>query len=241
MKAGIVVFPGTNRERDMAIALQAVTGRKPQMIWHGETTLEALDLVVLPGGFSHGDYLRCGAMAARSPIMAAIQAFAAAGGHVLGVCNGFQILTEAGLLPGALLKNASLRFLSQDCHLRVERADTAYTSQYRPQQVFRAPMAHGDGNYFADPETLDRLEGENLVAFRYASPEGALTQAANPNGSQRHIAGIVSPNLRIMGLMPHPEDLVDDLLGGTDGLPLFRSLAQAAPTTRSAQPVSQGA
>ncbi len=227
MKAGVVVFPGTNRERDIAIALQAASGRRPRMVWHGDTDLAGLDLVVLPGGFSHGDYLRCGAMAARSPVMAAVRAFAAAGGHVLGVCNGFQILTEAGLLPGALLRNASLRFLSQDCHLRVERADTAFTRHYQPGQVFRAPMAHGDGNYFADPATLDRLEGEGLVALRYASPEGAVVPEANPNGSARGIAGILSPNLRVMGLMPHPEDLVDPLMGGTDGLPLFAGMAKA--------------
>ncbi len=227
MKAGVVLFPGTNRERDIAIALQAVSGRRPRMVWHGDTDLAGLDLVVLPGGFSHGDYLRCGAMAARSPVMGAVRAFAAAGGHVLGVCNGFQILTEAGLLPGALLRNASLRFLSQDCHLRVERADTAFTRAYRPGQVFRAPMAHGDGNYFADPATLDRLEGEGLVALRYASPDGTLAPGANPNGSARSIAGILSPNLRVMGLMPHPEDLVDPLMGGTDGLPLFAGMAEA--------------
>ncbi len=227
MKAGVVVFPGTNRERDMAIALQAVSGRRPRMVWHGETELAGLDLVVLPGGFSHGDYLRCGAMAARSPVMAAIREFAAAGGYVLGVCNGFQILTEAGLLPGALLRNASLRFLSQDCHLRVERADTAFTRHYQPGQVFRAPMAHGDGNYFADPATLDRLEGEGLIALRYANPEGAVVPEANPNGSARGIAGILSPNGRVMGLMPHPEDLVDPLMGGTDGLPLFAGMAEA--------------
>ena len=226
MKAGVVVFPGTNRERDVAIALQAASGRRPRMVWHGETELAGLDLVVLPGGFSHGDYLRCGAMAARSPVMGAVRDFAAAGGHVLGVCNGFQILTEAGLLPGALLRNASLRFLSQDCHLRVERADTAFTRHYRPGQVFRAPMAHGDGNYFADPATLDRLEGEGLVALRYATPEGAVVPEANPNGSARSIAGILSPNLRVMGLMPHPEDLVDPLMGGTDGLPLFAGMAE---------------
>ena len=227
MKAGVVVFPGTNRERDIVIALQAASGQRPRMVWHGETELAGLDLVVLPGGFSHGDYLRCGAMAARSPVMGAIRAFAAAGGHVLGVCNGFQILTEAGLLPGALLRNASLRFLSQDCHLRVERADTAYTRHYRPGQVFRAPMAHGDGNYFADPATLDRLEGEGLVALRYASSGGAIVPEANPNGSARSIAGILSPNGRVMGLMPHPEDLVDPLMGGTDGLPLFAGMAEA--------------
>lgn len=227
MKAGVVLFPGTNRERDIAIALQAVSGRRPRMVWHGDTDLAGLDLVVLPGGFSHGDYLRCGAMAARSPVMEAVRGFAAAGGHVLGVCNGFQILTEAGLLPGALLRNASLRFLSQDCHLRVERADTAFTRAYQPGQVFRAPMAHGDGNYFADPATLDRLEGEGLVALRYASRDGTLAPEANPNGSARSIAGILSPNLRVMGLMPHPEDLVDPLMGGTDGLPLFAGMAEA--------------
>ena len=227
MKAAIVVFPGTNRERDMAIALHRVTGQKPRMVFHHETDLDGLDLIVLAGGFSHGDYLRCGAMAARSPVMPSIRAFAERGGHVLGVCNGFQILTEAGLLPGALLKNASLRFLSQDCNLRVERSDTAYTGHYQRGQVFRAPMAHGDGNYFADAATLERLEGEGLVALRYCTPSGELTPAANPNGSQRHIAGIFSPNLRVMGLMPHPEDLVDPLMGGTDGLPLFQGMAEA--------------
>ncbi len=227
MKAGIVVFPGTNRERDVAIALQGATGRAPRMVWHRDTDLDGLDLVVLPGGFSHGDYLRCGAMAARSPVMDSVRTFAAAGGYVLGICNGFQVLTEAGLLPGALLRNAGLRFLSRDCHLRVERADTAYTRHYQRGQVFRAPMAHGDGNYFADTTTLDRLEGEGLVAFRYAMPDGGLTDAANPNGSARSIAGVFSPNLRVMGLMPHPEDLVDPLMGGVDGRPLFTGVVEA--------------
>jgi len=227
VKAGVVIFPGTNRERDVALALQAVSGRRPRMVWHRDSDLSGLDLIVLPGGFSHGDYLRCGAMAARSPVMDAIRGFAASGGHVLGICNGFQILTEAGLLPGALLRNASLRFLSQDCHLRVERADTAFTRSYQPGQVFRAPMAHGDGNYFADPATLDRLEGEGLVALRYASPSGETVPEANPNGSARSIASILSPNLRVMGLMPHPEDLIDPLLGGIDGLPLFEGIAEA--------------
>jgi phosphoribosylformylglycinamidine synthase I len=227
MKAGIVVFPGTNRERDMAIALKRSTGQTPRMVWHGETDLAGLDLVVLPGGFSHGDYLRCGAMAARSPVMPAIRAFAERGGHVLGVCNGFQILTEAGLLPGALLQNASLRFLSMDAYLRVERTDSAYTSRYQRGQTFRAVMAHGDGNFFADSETLDRLEGEGLVAFRYATADGQTTAAVNLNGSARNIAGIFSPNLRVLGLMPHPENLVDPLMGGEDGKPLFDSLASA--------------
>lgn len=227
MNAAILIFPGTNRERDMAIALRRATGHAPRMVFHTETSLpERLDLVVLPGGFSHGDYLRCGAMAARSPIMPALHAYAAAGGHILGVCNGFQILTEAALLPGALLRNAALRFLSQDCHLRVETTGTPYTSHYQRNQVFRAPMAHGDGNYFADEATLDRLEAEDLIPLRYCTPQGDLTPASNPNGSQRHIAAVLSPNRRIMGLMPHPEDLVDPLMGGTDGLPLFLGMAE---------------
>ena len=227
MRAAVVVFLGTNRERDIAIALERATGRKPAMVWHGETELPALDLVVLPGGFSHGDYLRCGAMAAHSPVMPAVRAFADRGGHVLGVCNGFQILTEAGLLPGALLRNAGLRFLSRDCWLRVERADTAFTRHYQRGQCFRAPMAHGDGNYTADAATLDRLEGEDLVAFRYATPAGDVAPEANPNGSTRSIAGIYSPNGRVLGLMPHPEDLVDELMGGTDGLPLFTGMTES--------------
>ena len=217
MKAGIVVFPGTNRERDMGAALAIATGRRPALLWHRDTELPDLDLVVLPGGFSHGDYLRSGAMAAHAPIMAAIRAFAAAGGHVLGVCNGFQILTEAQLLPGALLRNAGMRFLGGDCVLRVERAGTPFTRGWRQGELFRAPLAHGDGNYIADAATLDRLEGEGLVAFRY--------QGGSPNGSARGIAGILSDNLRICGLMPHPENLVDPLMGGIDGRPLFDGLA----------------
>jgi len=226
MKAAIIVFPGTNRERDMRVALKRVTGRDPLMLFHREELPQDLDLVVLAGGFSYGDYLRCGAMAAQSPIMKDVKDYAAKGGHILGVCNGFQILIEAGLLPGGLLRNASLRFLSMDCHMRVERAGTAFTSRWQKGAVFRAPMAHGDGNYFADDATLDRLEGEGLVAFRYSDEAGAVTEAANRNGSARSIAGILSPNLRICGLMPHPEDLVDPLMGGTDGLPMFESLAE---------------
>ncbi len=227
MRAGIVVFPGINRERDMAIALERSAGRAPRMVWHRETDLSGLDLVVIPGGFSYGDYLRCGAMAAQSPIMAAIRDHAARGGYVLGVCNGFQVLTEAQLLPGALLRNQGLRFLSMNCHLRVERADTDYTRHYQKGEVFRAPMAHGDGNYFADDTTLDLLEGEGRVIFRYATPSGEATPAANRNGSARNIAGIASENLRVLGLMPHPEDLVDPLMGGEDGKPLFDSICAA--------------
>jgi phosphoribosylformylglycinamidine synthase len=183
--------------------------------------------VVLPGGFSHGDYLRCGAMAAQSPIMPALRDFAGRGGHILGICNGFQILTEAGLLPGALLRNASLRFISRDCHLRVERADTAFTRHYQRGQVFRASMAHGDGNYFAQAETLRALEEEGRIAFRYVTASGDISPGANPNGSVASIAGIYSENLRVLGLMPHPEDLVDPLMGGTDGKPLFDGLVEA--------------
>jgi phosphoribosylformylglycinamidine synthase len=219
MRTGILLFPGINRERDMAIAVTRSFGAAPRIVWHKETDLSGLDLVILPGGFSFGDYLRCGAMAAHSPVMRAVKDHAARGGYVLGVCNGFQILTEAGLLPGALLRNAGLRFLSMDTMLRVERTDTVFTSHYQQSQVFRAPMAHGDGNYTADEATLDRLEGEGLVAFRYAEE--------NRNGSARHIAGMYSENFRILGLMPHPENLVDPLMGGEDGKPLFDSLAAA--------------
>ena len=220
MKAAICVFPGTNRERDMAIALERASGRKPLMLWHRETELPAgLDLVVLPGGFSYGDYLRCGAMAAQSPIMAAVKAFAAKGGHVLGVCNGFQMLTEAGLLPGALLRNASLRFLAMDCTMRVERVDTPYTSHFQTGATFRATMAHGDGNYFCDPNTLAELESEGRIVFRY--------EGENRNGSLHAIAGICSPNARVLGLMPHPENCVDPLVGGTEGLPMFSSIVES--------------
>jgi phosphoribosylformylglycinamidine synthase len=203
----------------MVLAVRQSFGTEPRIIWHKETDLSGLDLVIIPGGFSFGDYLRCGAMAAQSPVMQAVKTHAARGGYVLGVCNGFQILTESGLLPGALLRNAGLRFLSMDTLLKVERNDTVFTSKYGKGEVFRAPMAHGDGNYTADDATLDRLEGEGLVAFRYHDE--------NRNGSARAIAGIYSPNLRVLGLMPHPEDLVDPLMGGTDGKPLFDSLAAA--------------
>ncbi len=220
MQAALLLFPGINRERDMIQAVRQSFGRAPAIVWHKETELPAgTDLVILPGGFSFGDYLRCGAMAAHSPVMRAVRDHAGRGGYVLGVCNGFQILTEAGLLPGALLRNAGLRFLSMETRLSVERADTVFTRNWAPEAVFRAPMAHGDGNYTAGTETLDRLEGEGLVAFRYADE--------NRNGSARRIAGVFSSNLRVLGLMPHPEDLVDPLLGGTDGKPLFDSLAAA--------------
>ncbi|GLQ61606.1 phosphoribosylformylglycinamidine synthase subunit PurQ [Gluconobacter cerinus] len=230
MKAGIVVFPGTNRERDMVHALKLVSGQTPKMIWHRDTSLGDLDLVVLPGGFSFGDYLRSGAMAAHSPIMREVKAFAEKGGHVLGVCNGFQILTETHLLPGALLRNAGLRFLSQDCHLKVENATSAFTQGWKSGDIFRAPLAHGDGNYTASPETLERLEGEGRVAFRYCAADGQVSDGnrhSNPNGSARSIAGILSENGRVCGLMPHPENLTDPEIGATDGVPLFKGLVEA--------------
>ena len=227
MKAGVVVFPGTNRERDMVQALRLVSGKEPALLWHRDTSLPSLDLIVLPGGFSFGDYLRSGAMGAHSPIMREIKTFAERGGHVLGVCNGFQILTEAHLLPGALLRNAGMRFLAQDGFLRVENNATAFTRGWKEGAVFRAPLAHGDGNYTAPPEELDRLEDEGRVAFRYASATGqvdANNRLSNPNGSQRSIAGVLSANKRVCGLMPHPENLVDPDLGATDGVPLFTGL-----------------
>jgi phosphoribosylformylglycinamidine synthase len=224
VKAGIVLFPGVNREREMALALAQAAGDMPRLIWHTETNLAGLDLIVLPGGFSYGDYLRCGAMAAHASVMRAVRDHAARGGFVLGVCNGFQVLTEAGLLPGALLRNAGLRFIAADHWLRVERDDTDYTRRYRAGQVIQATMAHGEGNYTADPATLDRLEAEGLIAFRYCDATGALAEAANPNGSARHIAGVFSPNRRVLGLMPHLENKVDPLTGGVDGRPLFDSL-----------------
>ncbi|WP_367160001.1 phosphoribosylformylglycinamidine synthase subunit PurQ [Kozakia baliensis] len=230
MKAGVVVFPGTNRERDMVQALRLVSGKEPALLWHRDTSLPSLDLIVLPGGFSFGDYLRSGAMGAHSPIMREIKTFAERGGHVLGVCNGFQILTEAHLLPGALLRNAGMRFLAQDGFLRVENNTTAFTRGWKEGAVFRAPLAHGDGNYTAAPEELDRLEDEGRVAFRYASAAGqvdANNRLSNPNGSQRSIAGVLSANKRVCGLMPHPENLVDPDLGATDGVPLFTGLLES--------------
>jgi len=227
MNASVIVFPGSNCDRDVARTLQAAMGRAPRMVWHGETELPASDLIVLPGGFSYGDYLRAGAMAAHSPIMQAVVERARSGVPVLGICNGFQILTETGLLPGALMRNASLKFICKDVLLRVESTDTLYTRAYRGGQVVRFPVAHHDGNYFADDDTLDRLEGEGRVVFRYSDARGQATPEANPNGSQRNIAGIVSADGRILGMMPHPERLADPVLGGTDGVALFRGLAGA--------------
>jgi phosphoribosylformylglycinamidine synthase len=194
------------------------------MVWHGDATVPPADLIVLPGGFAYGDYLRCGAMAAHSPIMRDVVARARAGTPVLGICNGFQVLTESGLLPGVLMRNASLKFVCRDVHLKVEQADTLFTNHYRKGEVVRIPIAHGDGNYFADAATLDELESEGRVVFRYVDAAGNATREANPNGAQRNIAGICDPTRRILGMMPHPERLFEPLLGGTDGRRVFESM-----------------
>lgn len=226
MKAGVVVFPGSNCDRDIAVALEQSTGKKPVMIWHRDTDFPEVDLVAVPGGFSYGDYLRCGAMAAHSPVMQEIKRRAAKGMRVLGICNGFQIIAEAGLVPGVLMRNRGLKYVCKDVHLRVEDAQSAFTAKYKVGDVVRLPVGHGEGNYFADAETLDRLEGEGLVAFRYCQPDGALTDAANPNGSQRNIAGVFNKSRTVLGMMPHPERLADTKLGGTDGRPMFEALVE---------------
>jgi phosphoribosylformylglycinamidine synthase I len=229
MRAAVIVFPGSNREGDMARALTQALGRAPDMVWHDDHQLPAgVDLVALPGGFSYGDYLRCGAIAGRAAIMDAVRAHAARGGLVLGVCNGFQILCESGLLPGLLMRNANLRFVCKLQHLRVERTDTAFTRRYAEGQVVEVAIAHGEGNYEADDDTIARLEGDGRVAFRYCDAAGRLGGAANPNGSRNDIAGIFSPKRNVLGLMPHPENLIDPLVGGIDGRGLFESLASAA-------------
>lgn len=225
MRAAIIVFPGSNRDADVARAL-AQSGAEVIKVWHADTALPAgTDLVVLPGGFSYGDYLRCGAIAGRAAAMDAVRAHAARGGLVLGICNGFQILCESGLLPGVLMRNVDRRFICHRQLLRVERADTRFTSAYAKDQVIDVCVAHGEGNYFADPETIARLEGDGRVAFRYSDAAGNLTVDANRNGSLNSIAGIYSENLNVLGLMPHPENFVEDLVGGTDGRGLFTSLA----------------
>jgi phosphoribosylformylglycinamidine synthase subunit PurQ / glutaminase len=225
MRSAVLVFPGINRERDMARALRLVSGRESAMVWHAETALPpGTDLVVVPGGFSYGDYLRCGAIAARAPIMDAVRRFAGGGGLVLGVCNGFQILCEAGLLPGVLMRNWALKFICRDVFLKVERSDSPFTRGYNAGQVIRVPVAHGEGNYVADAQTLAQLEGERRVLFRYVSPAGELDPAWNVNGATNAIAGIVSERGNVLGLMPHPENHVESALGATDGRGLFAGL-----------------
>jgi len=225
VKSAVVVFPGINRERDMARALKLMSGREPTMVWHTETELpRGTDLAVIPGGFSYGDYLRCGAIAARAPIMAAVRAFAQKGGLLAAVCNGFQIACEAGLLPGVLMRNAQLRFVCRDVYLRVERSDTPFTRGYNAGQVIRIPVAHGEGNYIADGETIARLEGEGRVLFRYSSPDGMIEPNWNHNGAMNAIAGIVNERGNVLGMMPHPENHVEASMGCTDGRGLFAGL-----------------
>jgi phosphoribosylformylglycinamidine synthase subunit PurQ / glutaminase len=224
MRAAVVTFPGSNCDYDCYKAINEVLGEDAYFVWHRETDLGDPDLVVLPGGFSYGDYLRAGAIARFSPVMDEVTRLARAGVPVLGICNGFQILCEAGLLPGALVRNRDLRFLGRDVWLRVERTDTMYTHRYQEGQILRLPLAHGEGNYVADPETVRRLEDERRVVFRYVDGRGEPTDAANPNGSIHNIAGIMNEAGNVLGLMPHPERVVEGLLGGTDGLPLFESI-----------------
>jgi phosphoribosylformylglycinamidine synthase I len=220
MKSAVVVFPASNCDRDAAVALEQISGTRPVMVWHDDSELPDVDLVVLPGGFAHGDYLRCGAMAARSAIMRDVRAKAESGLAVLGICNGFQVLAEAGMLPGALMRNADLKYVCRPVALEVNETQSAFTRKYDKGQRVTFPVAHGEGNYFADDSTLDRLEGEGRVVFRYASGD-------NPNGSARNIAGILNEKRNVLGLMPHPERVCDPLLGGTDGRALFESLLEA--------------
>lgn len=219
MKSAVIVFPGSNCDRDLAVAIESVTGTRPHMVWHGESELpDGLGLIALPGGFSYGDYLRCGAIAARSPVVKAVVAAAERGTPVIGICNGFQVLTETGLLPGALMRNEGLNFVCRDVDLTVDNSQTIFTSRYAAGETLSVPVAHHDGNYFADKETLDRLEGEGRVAFRYAG---------DVNGSARRIAGIVNAGGNVLGMMPHPERKIEAAHGGTDGRRLFEGLLEA--------------
>jgi phosphoribosylformylglycinamidine synthase len=221
MRTAVIIFPGSNRDRDMVSALTRLTGTKPALVWHKDAELPQAELYVVPGGFSYGDYLRAGAIAARSPVMAALRARAEAGAYVLGVCNGFQILTEAGLLPGVLMRNASLKFTCRTVKLEAVNTNTPFTRGYGAGEVFPCPIAHADGNYFADPETLARIEGEGQVAFRYA-------EATNPNGSVHDIAGVFNDRKNVLGLRPHPETRIEPAQGGRDGARLFEGLLGAA-------------
>jgi phosphoribosylformylglycinamidine synthase len=227
MKAAVIVFPGSNCDRDVQVALRQSMGAEPLMVWHKEGDFEPVDLIVLPGGFAYGDYLRCGAMAAHSPVMKEVVTRAGKGVPVLGICNGFQVLTETGLVPGALMRNANLKFICSDVHVRVETSQSLFTAAYEAGQPIRIPIAHHEGNFFADDDTLARLEDKGQIAFRYCDEEGDITDAANPNGSRASIAGVYNESKTVLGLMPHPERLADPLLGGTDGRPLFDGLVQA--------------
>lgn len=227
MKVAVIVFPGSNCDHDAYHAVRHVLGQQAEFVWHKDTTLGGADAVILPGGFSYGDYLRTGAIARFSPIMQAVSAFAAEGGPVIGICNGFQVLLEAGLLPGAMLRNRSVRFQCEFVHVRVEQTDTPFTSACRSGQVLKMPIAHGEGNYFAEPDVLAELERERRVIFRYVTPSGDVSDTANPNGSLQNIAGICSARRNVVGLMPHPERACESVLGSADGLTVFRSMVQS--------------
>jgi phosphoribosylformylglycinamidine synthase I len=227
MKAAVIVSPGSNCDRDVQVAIRQSAGTEPLMHWHGDPELPDVDLVVVPGGFSYGDYLRAGAMAAHSPVIREVVTRANRGVPVLGICNGFQILTECGLLPGVLMQNAGLKFICRDVNLRVETAASVFTQNYLEAQVIRIPVAHNEGNYFADEDTLNRLDAEDRVAFRYCTRHGEIAAATNPNGAARNIAGILNKDRNVLGMMPHPERLADRALGGTDGRPMFDGLVEA--------------
>ncbi len=233
MKFGVVVFPGSNCDLDAYEALRGVTGRDTEYIWHETASIEGFDCILLPGGFSYGDYLRAGAIARFSPVMQAVRGFAKSGGLVLGICNGFQILCEAGLLPGALLRNRDLKFHCEWVHVRVENNRTPFTNRYGQGQVLRIPIAHGEGRYHADPETLARMEERGQVVFRYCTEYGEVVPEANPNGSVGNIAGVCNERGNVLGLMPHPERAVEGLVGGTDGRGFFESLIETLSTARA--------
>lgn len=224
MKSAVIVFPGSNCDRDAKVALEDITGGEVVMQWHGDADMPDVDLIVVPGGFSYGDYLRCGAIAGNSPVMREVKKRADAGTPVIGICNGFQVLTEVGLLPGVLMRNANLKFVCKDVHLSVETAASVFTGKYKKGQVIRIPVAHHDGNYFADNDTMKRLEDDDRIAFRYVSADGERGNGANPNGSMDDIAGILNEKRNVLGMMPHPERLADQALGGTDGRPMFESV-----------------
>jgi phosphoribosylformylglycinamidine synthase len=227
MKFVVIVFPGSNCDEDAYHAAKDVLGEQAEYVWHKDTDLKGADVVILPGGFAHGDYLRTGAMARFSPIMREVEAFAGRGGPVLGICNGFQVLLEAGLLPGAMLRNRGLKFLCEHVHLRVEQTDTPFTSACRKGQVLRLPIAHGEGNYFAEPDVIARLESNRQVIFRYTNAAGEAIDAANPNGSAAAIAGLCNEARNVVGLMPHPERACESILGSADGLVIFESVVQS--------------
>ncbi|WP_193181550.1 phosphoribosylformylglycinamidine synthase subunit PurQ [Nisaea sediminum] len=227
MKSAIIVFPGTNRERDMAVALQQASGKAPHMVWHRDTDIPDVDLIVVPGGFSYGDYLRAGAIAAHSPVLRSLKEKADKGVPVMGVCNGFQVLTETGLLPGVLMRNAGLKFICRNVGMRVETSQSLFTGGYEDGQVLSIPVAHHDGNYFADERTLDEIEQNGQVAFRYVDENGEMNAAGNPNGSARSIAGVFNKEKTVLGFMPHPENAIDSAVGGTDGRGLFDGLVRA--------------